>query len=756
MLRWTLLLSLLLPTAQPERVLFLVPLASNASWQDDAFLTAIPAACQLGNGEPMVLAVNSDAPWNPEVLDFLTRYAPDKLYWIGKEQPPQLTGDYCRMEFLPADSAAAAALAMSNLAWKQSEGVVLYDPQEPGAGLTASALAARLHWPLFPLEEGGATQSLHETCQKLQVQSAIFVGTGTPPKLEDIKVKHLTDAFAVTEWFLKEGMAVEYLAVVHPSLEEGWRNQTLALAAPLLSAGRKGVVVPLPFEVSWKRKFTASQPVDGVAEGVLPLGKKGTPFRLGKDASTGKWCVQLDLNRNGQFTGKKEPKIFTGDVIEIGKTTWTVDLDAVEAERGLALWLTSPTTEQVQGEIQRFSAATKQQAEYLCIVGWPEAIPMPIIADGQGIDTDLVSDLPYAQTDEDPFLELAHARFLTTDLASATLLACRGFARDDFPDRSWDQTYATAEWETASRASMQVTGLQFLGHHSGGAPIEQKSPLTKVAAIVHGSHAAWTVLGKTYSWDTKTLLAPAVIDSAGCSTASLDQDVEHRSVAAQLLRNGAVAFIGNTRRGIAEQDLFRSEIWNGLLDGMTIGKAQRKALNRTLVAVLEKEQSAGGAYFYQHYNHMVIGDPALQLHFKHTESSEAASASIDGRKVTVRAPKRWIRFNYIPNEEWGCEFPILYSWRGAGVGVESTWHGPEKRNDENYFYTVEVKTRSKLSSVKLIGKTTDPLGASGPCFVDYHADGSRSLFWRVRLFDADMTSGEIRSQAQELKFRLTK
>ncbi|MDA1113550.1 MAG: C25 family cysteine peptidase [Planctomycetota bacterium] len=756
MLCWILLLSLLSPNVPTERVLFLVPLAASASWQDDAFLAAIPAACVLGNGEPMVLAVDRHTPWSPEVLDFLIRYAPDKLYWIGEEQPPQLTGDFCEVEFLEADSAVAAALAMSNLACKQSEGVVLYDPQEPGAGLTASALAARLHWPLFPWGEGDAEKSVQESFQNLQVQSALFVGKGTPPKLEAFEVEHLVDAFAVTQWLIKEGLAVEYLAVVHPSLEEGRRNQTLALAAPLLAAGRKGVVVPLPFAVQWKQKYTASQPVDGVAEGVLPLEKKAIPFRLGKDATSGKWYAQLDRNRDGQFKGKQEPKLFTGDVIEIAKIKWTVNLDAVEAERGLALWLTSPTTEQIQGEIQRFSAATKQQAEYLCIVGWPEAIPMPIIADGQGIDADLVSDLPYAQTDEDPFLELAHARFLTTDLTSATLLACRGFARDDFPDRSWDQTYATAEWETASRASMQVTGLQFLGHHNGDAPMEQESPLTHSAAIVHGSHAAWTVLGNTYSWDTATLLAPAVVDSAGCSTASLDQDLEHRSVAAQLLRNGAVAFIGNTRRGIAEQDLFRSEIWNGLLDGMTIGKAQRKALNRTLVAVLEKEQTAGGAYFYQHYNHMVIGDPALQLHFKRTESSEAASASIDGRKVTVLAPKRWIRFNYIPLEEWGCEFPILYSWRGAGVGVESTWHGPEKRNDEHYFYTVEVKTRSKLSSVKLVGKTTDPLGVSGPCFVDFHADGSRSLFWRVRLFDADMTSGEIRSQAQELKFLLSK
>ena len=67
MFRWIALLAFFLPPPQAERVLILVPLQAGASWQDHAYLAAIPAACELGNKEPMVLAVQANAPWSPEV-----------------------------------------------------------------------------------------------------------------------------------------------------------------------------------------------------------------------------------------------------------------------------------------------------------------------------------------------------------------------------------------------------------------------------------------------------------------------------------------------------------------------------------------------------------------------------------------------------------------------------------------------------------------------------------------------------------------
>jgi hypothetical protein len=266
----------------------------------------------------------------------------------------------------------------------------------------------------------------------------------------------------------------------------------------------------------------------------------------------------------------------------------------------------------------------------------------------------------------------------------------------------------------------------------------------------------WTVLGDTYAWDSNTLFAPALVESAGCSTASLDQDPERRSVAARMLRNGAVAFVGNTRRGIAEQDLFRSELWNALLAGATLGEAQKQAMNRVLVAVLEKGQTEGGSHYYQLYNHAVFGDAALQLGLHRPEAEAAARIQQEGKKVTVHAPEKWHRMAYTPLAEWGCAFPKLYSWRGAGIGVENTWYDPEKRNQEDLYFHVQATTRSRVNMVKQLGKVANPLGWTGSCFVDIHADGSRTLHWRVRLLDGDMTTGEVRAQVEELEFRLTR
>ena len=753
---------------QHDRVLFFVPIEQEATWRDDAFLAAVPAASVLGNGEPMVLAVDAQNPWRPEVLDFLHRYAPTRTLWIGQEDPQLPEGLLPSLEILSARSSMEAAIAVANAAWQQTRQVVLYDVNDRAAALTASTLAARLGVPVFPYTKEESDTRLVEVLASIGTEKALFVGTAKPPKWPDLKLHHLNSAEQTLSWLRKQGHPITYLAAVNPSPNPGpLRNRALVLAAPLLAAGHEGMVAPLPFDTVWKRRFNAEETPakepDGAADskeplrtGTLDSDGKSYPFLLGRHPEDGRRWMQVDLNRNGSFRNKKELPVHTGEVLQIGNTRWTVNLDAVEDARGSAVWLTSPTTAEMHEALGRFHRALDLEADTLCLVGWPEALPMAIISHGQGIDADLVSDLPFTQTDDDPFFELALTRFIAEDLPSATLLACRSLARDDFPDRSWEDGFATAEWETTCRSPMEGAGLQFQGHHAGKAPFAADSPLSDVGLIVHGSHAMWTVMGETYAWDSKTLFAPALVESAGCSTASLDQDPEHRSVAARMLRNGAVAFVGNTRRGIGEQDLFRSELWNALLAGATLGEAQRQAMNHVLVAVLEKGETTGGNYYYQLYNHAVFGDAALQLGLTRPGAETAARVQQNGNKVTVHAPERWHRTAYAPNEEWGCTFPQLFSWRGAGVGVENTWFNPEKRNQEDLFFHVSAPTRSKMKSVKPVGKVEESLGWTGSCFVDHHADGSRTLHWRVRLLLGDMTTGEVRAQVDQLEFRLSR
>ena len=215
-----------------------------------------------------------------------------------------------------------------------------------------------------------------------------------------------------------------------------------------------------------------------------------------------------------------------------------------------------------------------------------------------------------------------------------------------------------------------------------------------------------------------------------------------------------MAFVGNTRRGVAQQSYFRGEFLNAVLRGETLGEAQRSALNRLLIARLEKGEHKGGLHYYQYYNHAVYGDPALRLSFGEEGVAPPSLVKHSGSKVTVTSPTQWHRLEYTPLEEWGCEFPKLYTWRGIGATIECSWHAQEKRNQDLIYVNVEARTRRKVNNVKPLTEVPAGVGWSGKCFVDEHHDGSRSLFWRVRMLDGDMKTGEIRSSIDQLEFKL--
>lgn len=768
------------------RVAILVPIEPQYSWLDDAFLSAIPAAVQLGTGDPIVLAVDSALPFRPELLDFLRRYEPTRLLWLGPTPPVFPAKDIAKLEHLPALSGFDAASKMAALGWSGgSEQVVFYDQSNRENGLVASAFAARIGVPLLPWKTGAEPVAIRSILGALHVEKAFFIGSGKVPKfdkyaspdgkkdfnplaLEAVAVEQIKSAQDGARWLQRHGHAIDYFAAVNPSDDAAGRNRNLSLAAPLLAAAHSGIVVPLDFETNWKRRFNAPEVLEkkpsgaadsgkGWREGIINLeGEKDTPFVTGVHPGDGRWWLQIDRNRDGRYSGKKEKPIYTADDFKFADINWTADLDVDEKNRGGAVWLTSPTAEEIHAELATFHKAIKQRIEYLCLVGWPDALPMAVISHGQGIDADLVSDVPYAQTDDDPFVDLSHARFISEDLESATLLACRGFARDDFPKRDWEKRFATAEWEEMSRIPFQQAGFDFAGHHDGEAAFDEKSPLADSGLILHASHAMWTQMGKTYLWDTNTLFAPAMVVSAGCSTASLDQDELHRSVASRLLKNGAVAFAGNSRRGIAQGELFQSEFWNALFAGNSLGASQRIAQNYVLLAMMEKGETESGPYFYQMHHQVVFGDPALQLGLSFSDQDPPAHAEIKGDKVHVTAPRQWHRKEYTPLAEWGSSFPKLWAWRGSGVGVESSWHNADKRNEEQLLFHITVNTRKKFNTIEALGDIPDSLGWTGTCGVDLHADGSRSLYWRVRLIDADKTTGEVRAQLEEMDFKMVK
>jgi len=746
-----------------ERLVFVVPVLASAGDTDLCFLSALAAAA-TGATPPLVLAVDAKAPWRPEVLDFLRRAQPAHLLQLGTLPPPPAPWDG-RIEATTATDATTIACELAGRCFPAPKTVVLCCFAERGAALSAAVLAARLRVPLLPCKHDGIEDAVRARIVGLGVAAVLTVGAEVPTRLEGLRVERLTDAVAVAGRLAREGLPVEYVAAVQAEDDRASHAAQLSLAGALLAVGRLGAVAITPGDVHWKER-SASAKLDKAPDGAAMStagwyggkvrdGRSARAFVTGIDPSDQQAFVQLDRNGDGDFGDAGEAPLRTGAIVELGGRRHAIDLDVDERARGQALWLTTPTAPDIVASIQRVRTAARSAPDTLCLVGWPDALPMAIVGDARPIDSDLVSDVPLAQTDADPFVDLAVARFVAEDLPSATLLACRGFAQPSFRDRSYAHRFATAEWGSGGYDPLlTAAGMELAGHHAGDDFLAAGSPLTGVGLLEHGSHAMWTAMGKTYAWDSNVLLAPCLVDSSGCSTTALDMDKEHRSAPLRMLRNGALAFVGNRRRGTAQQELFRTEFLNAILAGQTLGQANRTALNRVLVALLDGDGQDTGLMRYQLHAATVFGDPAVR--FDLVPGALQGGARLEARdlRATVSAPATWFRSEYTPVADWKCPIGKLSTWRAFGVGADSTWYGPRSRNQDRLVFTAEFRTKRRVERVEAIGDPGGALGFGGRSFVDEHEDGTRSIYWRVRLVDFDMETGEIKAQRASAEFRL--
>ncbi len=748
---------------QEERAVILVPVAASPADTDLCFLSALAAAA-TGDGPPLVLAVDAQAPWRPELLDLLRRAEPGRLFQLGALPPPPAPWD-TKLEATAAADPVAIACELAGRFFSAPKTAVLCNFTDRASALGAAVLAARLKAPLLPCRRDGIDDAVRAQLVELGVSSVLSVGAEAPSKLDGLRVERLKDALAVTGKLASEGLSIEYVAVVQAEDDRASHAAQLSLAGALLAVARHGTVAIAPGDVRWKER-SASTRAHATPKGAAPSptgwysgevadGKSKRVFAIGVDPADQRAFVQFDRNGDGDFGDRGEEPLRTGAEIVLGERSHSIDLDVDEKARGQGLWLTAPTAPEVVASLQRVRAASRSAPDMLCLVGWPDALPMSIVASAQPIDADLVSDLALAQTDADPFVDLAFARFVAEDLPTATLLACRGFAESSFRDRSYARRFATAEWGSGGYDPLLIAaGMERAGHHEGADFLTAESPLTRAALIQHGAHSMWTEIGKTYAWDSAVLLAPCLVDSSGCSTAALDMDAEHRSAPLRMLRNGALAFVGNRRRGSAQQELFRTEFLNALLVGQSLGEAHRTALNRVLVALLDGEGQNPDVVRYQLHSASVFGDPALRFDFASSALPPGARVETRGSRAIVTAPETWFRSEYAPLAEWNCPVEKLTAWRALGVGVDSTWFAPRNRNHESLVFTAELRTQRRVRSVKAIDDPGGALAFSGRSFVDEHEDGARSVYWRARLVDCDPESGEIRSQRTSAEFRL--
>lgn len=620
-------------------------------------------------------------------------------------------------------------------------------------------------------EHGEIAPELADFLRRARVQRLVEVG-GSAPVSAGIELERIeaADAPAAARALARRFFGKCTRAVVSRADDYASALCAAVLAArvgaPLVYAAANGLAKD---DVQLLAELGASNVlfVGADANFALGAGSRARLERLANAAEVARWMQRHALavdylavaNPNDRTAGVVRKTSLAAAVLAAGRGGALVpvelEIDACGASAAETLAAVQrPRIDALQRALAAQRNALGAAPRFLCLVGWPDALPMPRVPSKDGIDIDPVSDLEYANLDADPFVESASGRFIAEDAAATLLLAARSLDYEQLLDPSWSSRFALAEWECAYADLFANAGFEAVPRLELGSRLEADSPATRVAALVHASHASWIDLGSTCDAGSSVLLAPCVVESAGCSTAALDQDPAHRSVAARLLRNGAVAFVGNVRRTIGQYELYRSEFWSCALAGLSLGEAHRRALNHVLVAALDKHELETGSYGYELHNVAFYGDPALVLHRPAPPRVRAARAERAGAELVVHAPAQWWPCRIVPPADWkrDPEAPIT-TFRGCGVAAENSWDGAHQRNLEAASYLVEYRTRQRLAKLDALAPPPGPLGLLGGFWIDEHADGTRSLFFRVGLVEFDMDAGRVLRSVERLRFR---
>ena len=773
--------------AVPRTTIFM-PIPSQESWQDMAFLAAVPAATVVNNGALSLIALHETGESPPEILDYTKRYRPERVILLDSGLGgSSLLAKSC--ERIKVTSADDAACRLSQLFWPISKGAIICSDDHYESVLVASTLAAHLRVPLLFTSKQQISPTCAREIRRLKIQNIVAVGSCGDGvrnlQKEQIKVTELANGLAVFAWMKDHKLPVDYVAVVNPQDRDHKVIRKMSMAGVMLAAGRRGLVMPLTVPCYWRTPFGAVE-MTGAAPVNIP--KTECPPRVGKISISGGEVdfivtenkdqkdpkVYVDLNRDGSYALGTEGPFVTGDTIKVGNSRHVITLNSDTGVRVAGksdVQLSGPPVPEVVGELNRYYAALGTVPEYLCLAGFPDTIPHEI-SNGTICGKDVVSDLPFSNADEDPFAEICVARMVAEDISSASLYASRVLTYSSLLAPDWDGIACQALWENTLGELFENARFKSNFRHtredlkwkvppaadgSGGekeATISQKSPLAHCSLIAHCDHSWWREIGAIFRLDAKVLLSPTVVESGGCATGALDGEEDFKTVIPRLFRNGAVSYVGNARNGAATAQIQRMEFWTNVLDGMTVGQAHRRSINSALGTVLNKDQDSEACYLYQLRIRTLYGDPAFRPHIPGKKKIVGAHITLAKDIVTVHAPATWWTVKMVVPSDWAAWVnKDLYVLRGEGTYSKSDW-GNRQRNHDQTCYTAEFTTRRPVAEIKQLGNPPAPLGMLGKWQVDVNSDGSSTYRWVVRLADFDQEKGKITAKYDHFDYQI--
>ena len=497
-------------TQTTKQTVLLVTQPGEACWQDFAFLAAVPAAHMSNQGNGAVIMLDETGGVPREVHDYLRRLKPYGVCHLGAkplEAPPQI-GKFIEM---PCTSADEAAATLATTFWRTSRRVVLCREDDYASALMASTLAARLRVPLLVCGDKGLSSRTTDVIRRLEAQEKLFVGKAPA----GVNATELPDIRSLLAWLKKHGLDTPYLALVNVRDRDATTVRKLSLAAPIFAAAHDGMVVPVDADIRWRVPFNGT-PIEGNLPNGVPAGAKPpkagaidlpegkVPFVLSFGASGKEHLLSLDLDGNGTFDGPGEGPL---------RSEWRGDPPR-QAPHPRFLRKNGHRLRShghyrtARGKSSTNSASstpTPPSRATSASLGFPTRFPQAILTKG---DTDITSDLPYGNADDDLFSEIAVGRIIAENATFATLHASRTVTYDSLLDPSWCSRAGQARWENTMGGNFENVGLDATAYHdeknlawieppSAGRKgkraqsFSQDSPLTNVAFLTHMAHSWW-------------------------------------------------------------------------------------------------------------------------------------------------------------------------------------------------------------------------------------------------------------------------
>jgi len=735
---------------------FLVPIpVPGASWEELAYLAAVPASAAANAGGPSVIALDEFSTIPDAVSDYLTLYNPANTYTIDT------TG-----------SLDEVACYLAQTFWKTTTSVVLCDDSDYPGALAASALAGRMEVPLifFDGSTGLSSAALGVINNDLQCATALTVnGNSTvTSQLSGISVSQtsLADDKAIITWMGNNGYPVEYLAVCNAN-DRGMSDYAPkgSLAAALLAAERNGAVAALTYDTGFNIPFfhsseTTQKPA-GLPSNADPPRKYHDPedlnYHLGSFTLNGEThdfvivriddsdkldAVFIDFNDDGDYGDAGEYCPRTSEVTINGKR-YTVGVNSTQGSTYFygELRFSYPCDDELKEDLQEYHDQIGHHPKCMAIVGVLQVLPCAhALSYDRGWCDYVMNDNYFADVDDDPLYEIAIGRIVGEDVTYVTLNATRCLTYNDLLSLpSADRMAHMCPEEFAISlydAPHQFENCGFTVDNWYTIPTQDRSIYGVFIQDEHG----WPF---GIAPPTRGPIAPSLVEAGGCNIASLDKySTTHDWYdynAVVLARRGAICLNAWVRGTGASKDWARDNFYKAILyDGATLGEAHLHALN-TMAA-----EDENWDHQYDLTGNMFYGDPAVTLYTPPAGPTYAAAhVTANGNTLTVHAPETyWV--DYVePRGVYAYTAPGL-----AGSVYEPAW-----TLSATYTTDLQITNMTQESGVP------NPLGwmemREGQDYViDEHWDNTRTIHWRIRLDEFNKNTGNFEQTIDEIDYTI--